>query len=229
MEHAKENPIKESKMEECTLEERSFEECAIVCGAPILDDEWLKAQLSRYCYIIAADSGFDHLKRIGRTPNLLMGDFDSLKSDLPKKCPIVRFSSHKDDTDYGICLRECQKEGFQRVAVFGAWGKRADHSFAAIAASYQALKGGLTVTIYNKDSTFYFVNRALSIRKTAAYVSVFPLGGGATVSLEGFEYPLSAAKLLPCDPLGVSNHVTEDFGNITVHSGTVLVIVQNDI
>ena len=224
MEHAKENPIKE-----CAMEEGTLEECAIVCGAPISDDDWLKAQLSRYRYIIAADSGFDHLKRIDKTPNLLMGDFDSLKSDLPKECPIVRFPSHKDDTDYGICLRECQKEGFTSAAVFGAWGKRADHSFGAIAASYQALKNGFSVTIYNLDSTFYFVNRTLSLKKTSAYVSVFPLGGGSTVSLEGFEYPLSDAKLLPCDPLGVSNHITEDSGNITVHSGTVLVIVQNDI
>ena len=214
MEHQKDNKITK---------------CAIVCGGPISDYDWLGNQLSRYRYIIAADSGFNHLKQISRFPDLLMGDFDSLKGDLPQNCSIVRFPSHKDDTDYGICLRECKNRGYSQVAVFGAWGNRADHSFAAVAASYQALKCGLEVTIINKSSTFYFIDNTLSLKKTPAYVSVFSLGGGATVSLDGFEYPLTAAELLPCDPLGVSNHIIADVGVIAVHSGVVLVIVQDNI
>ena len=53
--------------------------------------------------VIAADGGYAYLKRLGREPDVLMGDFDSLK-EIPQR-ELIRHSPIKDDTDMALAGR----------------------------------------------------------------------------------------------------------------------------
>ena len=58
-------------------------------------------------------------------------------------------------------------------------------------------------------------------------VSLVPVGGDATVTLEGFDYPLDRG-VLPADAcLGLGNHVAAaGAARIVVHDGTVVALVE---
>ncbi|MBQ9247282.1 MAG: thiamine diphosphokinase, partial [Ruminococcus sp.] len=51
-------------------------------------------------YIIAADKGYDVALSLGLTPDLVVGDFDSLGS-APDAENVVRLQVRNDDTDVG--------------------------------------------------------------------------------------------------------------------------------
>ena len=57
-------------------------------------------------------------------------------------------------------------------------------------------------------------------------VSLAPFGAGATVTLEGFEYPLRRGTL-PADAcLGLGNHVAVADPRVVVHEGTAIALVE---
>lgn len=201
--------------------------CAIVCGAPIENKAWFSYEIKVYDFIIAADSGYDHLNSIGVPPDVLIGDMDSI-NNIPDDIQCYKFPVKKDLTDFSICLEYCLNNNFENIDVYGAWGSRADHSLAAIFAMLQYSKKGLTIRIINELSQFIIVSDTVKIPKNNGYVSVFSLDGTAYgVTLKNFEYPLHNFDLVSCSPLGVSNRIIADFGEISVDKGYLLVIIQN--
>ena len=81
--------------------------------------------------ILAADGGYRALYRLGTTPDLLLGDFDSLgDAPLPPNLPVLRFPARKDDTDTGLALRHGLMLGFRDFALYGCAGGRTDHLLA---------------------------------------------------------------------------------------------------
>lgn len=201
--------------------------CAIVCGAPIGNLLWLKEQLKGYECIVAADSGYDHLSQIGITPNILIGDLDSI-SAVPKDVEIIKYPSKKDVTDFSICLEYCLGKKLSDVDVYCAWGNRADHSLASVFTMLEYHKQGMNIRIISEKSEMFFVNNKHVLPRHDGYVSIFPLDCDAEVSLTGFEYPLNNYLMKSCSPLGVSNSIVENFGEISVKSGSVLVILQKE-
>ena len=69
--------------------------------------------------VLAADGGYRALCSLGYTPDLLLGDFDSLGDlPLPPDLPVPRFPARKDDTDTGLALRHGLDRGFRDFALF---------------------------------------------------------------------------------------------------------------
>lgn len=64
----------------------------------------------KYDYIIAADSGLEHLLDLGLKPNLILGDYDSLDSKIYDQIRddenIIKYPRKKDYTDTEIALRK---------------------------------------------------------------------------------------------------------------------------
>ena len=201
--------------------------CAIVCGAPIENKAWLSNEIREHDFIIAADSGYDHLVSIGVSPNVIIGDMDSI-CNTPDNIKCYKYPVKKDLTDFSICLEYCLNNNIENIDVYGAWGNRADHSLAAIFAMLQYSKKGLRIRIINESALFIIVSNTIKIPKNNGYVSVFSLDGTAYgVTLKNFEYPLQDFDLNCCSPLGVSNRIIGDYGEITVNKGFLLIVIQN--
>lgn len=179
-------------------------------------------------YVIAADGGFESLKKQGITPNIIIGDFDSLEN-IPSGIAVIRHSAEKDDTDMELAAQYAIESGFDEIFIFGALGGRTDHTIANIQLLTALSKQGIKSTIIGEDEFFFAVtNGTLDINGSlGSLVSVFCMGDRAIgVSLAGMKYPLTDA-VLTCDkPLGVSNKLIFNMGTVTVKNGTLLVIVN---
>ena len=90
--------------------------------------------------VVACDSAVDAFRRaFGRMPDVAIGDFDSIESDIPANAVINRDPS-SNDLSKAIAL--CRKEGWADPVVVGATGRREDHSIGNI---YRALEAQLRV------------------------------------------------------------------------------------
>jgi len=203
-----------------------IEKVAIVCGGVVSELDWLKDNLVKYDYIIAADSGYDYCNKCGILPQLFIGDFDSVKSTVDSTIEKITLPSKKDNTDFEICLKYCHDNGIRSVDVFGASGGRPGHSFAAVFSALAFFCKGIDITFYSEKSKMLFVDNSGKFPKTDEYYSIFALKRDAVITLKGFEYPLTDYRLEVCSPLGVSNKIISEYGEISLRSGTVLVIIE---
>ncbi|MCD7956439.1 MAG: thiamine diphosphokinase [Lachnospiraceae bacterium] len=176
--------------------------------------------------LIAADGGYRHLQSLGRKPDVLLGDFDSLEV-VPEHEHLIRHSPIKDDTDMALAVAYAQKEGYRTFFLYGGLGGRLDHTLANIQLLTGMSKEGLEGYLIGEDSVITAVTDGkLSFPETASgMVSVFCMGASATGVYErGLKYSLEDA-ILTCDrALGVSNEFTGEKSSIAVRSGTLLIM-----
>ena len=181
--------------------------------------------------VIAADGGYTTLAKRGIVPDLLVGDFDSLKQ-IPEDVPRKAYRPEKDDTDMALALEEGIARGYRSFAFYdGASGGRADHTHANLQILGGASKkwAGLQDGMPPPTMCMPLPNGSLRAPKgkSGRVVSVFCHGNRADgVTLRGLKYPLTDAVLTSDRPLGVSNETTGEDAVITVKTGTLLVYVM---
>ena len=146
----------------------------------------------------------------------------------PLNVMLPMVSVEKDVTDTVAAFYEGVKRGFKSFVLFGGTGGRFEHTYANVSLMAKATKEGCSFTIVDDMHIFRCVfNSTIKIkRKDNQQVSVFAYGGIASgVTEKGFHYSLENYDLDPLNGcLGTSNHVVDDFGEITVENGTIIVI-----
>ena len=193
-----------------------------------LDTEVIDFNPSENDLIIAADGGYNTLKKLNIKPDLVVGDFDSL-GKIPENENIIKHPVKKDDTDTLLAIKIGLEKGYKRFSVYGAIGGRLDHTVATIqSASYVAENGGTayindgnrTVTAI-KNSTIKFTSDA------KGYISIFALSGVAKgVTIKGLLYELKDAEITPSFPIGVSNEFLNKDSEISVNDGVLTIIFE---
>ena len=203
--------------------------CVIIGSVPE-ENEKLVREYTKNSYVICADGGWDTARRCGITPDLIVGDFDSVEEELPKNVEVIRLSTHKDDTDMMYAIKEGFRRGYAAFILIGAvGGERFDHSVANLSALlFIATHGGKGAIVSSDCEVFLITEGRLTLTEMkGSTLSVFPFGGPfCTVSYQGLEYPLTRHSLYANEPIGVSNRIVEDRAEIFLHEGNALVIVQ---
>ena len=177
-------------------------------------------------YIIAADNGYTSLISRGITPDLVVGDFDSLGS-VPNHPNVLISPAEKDDTDMMIAVKQGLKRGYKDFIIDGGLGGRLDQTLANIQilayivendAHGTLLGSGFHITAV-KNGSIEFDSGASGI------ISIFSNGDRAEgVTLAGLKYPLNDATLTSEYPIGVSNEFTGAHATVSVRNGTLVII-----
>ena len=178
-------------------------------------------------FIIAADAGYLHLKKLEITPDLLVGDFDSLEA-IPKCKEILRFKPEKDLTDTTIAVSQAVKRGYRKIIICGALGgKRPEHSLANLQTAAELAKNGMEIYLTDGVNVIRVIhNSKIEFdENNSGYISVFSLTEKSRgVTLSGLKYPLNDAILSYCVPLGVSNEFIKGTkSTVSVSDGTLAV------
>lgn len=175
--------------------------------------------------LIAADAGFAHLQALGITPDVVVGDFDSLGTP-PEHPAVLQTPVVKDDTDTITAVRLGLEQGYRHFRLYGTLGgDRLDHTLANIqtlgflldhgAHGWLIGRGEILTAIRNESYAF-----PADCRGT---LSVFAIGGEAVgVAEQGLQYTLEDATLSPFIPLGVSNAFIGQPATVSVKNGTLL-------
>ena len=179
------------------------------------------------CFVFGADQGAAYCLKNDIRINVAVGDFDSVSEEektliKAKAARYVELPVHKDDTDTARALM-LAGENFASITILGGIaGDRIEHFIANVAL---LRKKPNNLFLEDDDSLcFALSNGVVEVKSAEAeYVSLFALDD-AKISLVGFEYPLEHHLLVRGDPLGVSNRLKEDKGQIHVESGLLLVI-----
>ena len=174
--------------------------------------------------VIAADGGFRHTEKLGITPQIVLGDFDSL-GYTPEGANV--FPVEKDDTDAMLAVRRGLSLGCREFLLYGSLdGPRLDHTAANIQTLQYLCDQGAWGYLIGRD-TLVTVVREGGIAFAAGAegtVSVFCHGAPARgVNLRGLYYPLTNGTLTSGFPLGVSNEFTGKAAEISVEEGSLLV------
>ena len=142
--------------------------------------------------MVCCDGGADEYIRRGHTPDVIIGDGDSLSDENRRKFGhILHRISDQETNDQTKAVNFLLAKGKRRIAIIGATGKREDHTLGNISLLIDYLRAGADVRTYTDYGIF------IPCRSTRT----FPSHPGQRVSIinftahglhgKGLVYPLS--------------------------------------
>lgn len=195
--------------------------CVIFCAGEF---EGLAEPLDG-AFVIAADGGYVHTQRLGVTPDVILGDFDSL-GFVPQGANV--HPVEKDDTDAMLAIREGLKAGCTDFVIYGALdGPRLDHTIANLQSLLFLAAHGARGTLVGLQNIITTVQNETAVFPAdfAGTVSVFCMGRPTEgVTIRGLKYELEDGVLTADYPLGVSNQFSGRESRVTAKNGCVLVL-----
>lgn len=204
--------------------------CIIIANGDINNYTWHKSQLQDADFILCADGGTRHAVSMGIVPNVVLGDFDSLSSDIKSalsntSCQFVRYPEEKDMTDTELALKYCLGMNPEEIIFMGSLGTRYDHSLANILLLSE-VPPQIRVKIINEQNEIMLLKEKLYLHGIPGdIVSIVPLSREIIgVSTRGLKYMLRNDTLCRGTSRGVSNEMVGAEAMIEIMEGVALVI-----
>ncbi|MCP4309424.1 MAG: thiamine diphosphokinase [bacterium] len=194
----------------------------------------LAEQLDKPDWIVAADSGLDQANRLGLTPDLVIGDMDSvqpasLAAAESAGIKIKRHPEDKDATDLELAIDAVTTAGFGRATIIGGTGGRMAHTMAnamlllqerSIELDWLTSRARTTALRSGQERTYLGTNGPL--------LSVLATGGPALCHSTGLKWPLADSPLLPGSTRGISNEIIDNAAIVGVSDGQALIIHERN-
>lgn len=196
----------------------------IIGNGTVSDYELIRSIIKEDDFIICADGGYNHAKKAGIVPDLVIGDFDS---SVKPANDIERFvyPVQKDFTDGELCVKYACEHGFEEIVMLGMTGSRMDHTLTDMLLLAQCKKG----CIIDDNNEIYLLRDKFVIEnKKGMTLSIIPVNSDLCgLYAKGLEYPLNGDTLYFGESRGNSNVITEDYCEITAKSGMGFIIINS--
>ncbi len=177
--------------------------------------------------IICADGGVNNAKKIGVTPDFIIGDLDSADSSIldfykNTKTKVIK-DTNQDKTDLELALSLAESLDPHEILILGAIGDRIDHTLANILC-LNKIKPGIKAQIIDDKNTVELVDKKIDIvGNKDDIVSVIPLTDVSGLSYTGLKW-LVSDKHTKFGWFGISNRLTQNNATISLSEGKLLVI-----
>lgn len=203
----------------------------VFANGDMADLDWVRPLLDEATVVISANGGTTHLMALGRVPDLVIGDLDSLPGDVRSwlngsTARIISFPPAKDETDLELALIHAAEVYQGEIWLFGVLGGRLDQTLANILLLAHPALQGKKVLLLNRYERAWLMTAETEINGSPGdTVSLIPLGGDAHVSsTTGLHWPLQDEWLGFGQARGLSNVMTAAKATVTVKSGRLLCI-----
>ena len=192
------------------------------------------ALLSGAELVIAADSGAQWLQGHGVSPDLIIGDMDSIDPGLLARMAaegveVERHPVDKDASDVELAISRALAAGASDVVIIGALGgERLDHELANVLLLVDRRWDGVELSMARGATTaraLHGGNRHELAGAAGDLVTLLPIEGDATgVRTDGLRYPLVGETLKSGRSRGLSNEVAHAPASVSLEGGTLLII-----
>lgn len=148
--------------------------------------------LSESAFVVCCDGAANEYIARGHTPDVIIGDGDSLSPD-NKMCfaPIILQIADQETNDQTKAVQYLQSKGYRKIAIVGATGKREDHTLGNISLLIDYMKSGIEVRTFTDYGVFIPVKDSQTFASHAGQqVSILNFGAKGLKG-EGLVYPLS--------------------------------------
>jgi thiamine pyrophosphokinase len=177
--------------------------------------------------VVAADGGANTCSRFGVTPDVIIGDLDSVTPRTLRRFrqSLLLYVDRQDTTDLEKAIEYLIANAIPEAVIVGADGRRVDFTLGNFSVLWK-YRGRIRLTIVGDGWYGVPVQDRLALDvQVGTVVSILPFGPARGVTLRGFRYPLRGATLRVGE-VGVSNEVRSRPASVAVASGALLVIVR---
>lgn len=183
--------------------------------------------------LIAADGGTQHCQELGLRPDVVIGDMDSISSDLRETLDKqgTRFIVHprdKDETDLELALKYAIDQGGREILLLGLLGGRLDQTLTNLllltrpewhSARLTAADGPDFAVLLRSGESF---SAGIRPGDTLSLIALSQEVSGVTT--QGLRWSLEKATLKFGSTLGVSNEANADRAEVRIEAGQLLVV-----
>jgi thiamine pyrophosphokinase len=203
----------------------------VVAGGTPDDLPESAAVLGQFDMIVCADGGVYNARRLGLSPDVVVGDMDSLGEQdrallQATGCRILVHPVAKDETDLELALLWCRDDGAHDVTVVGGLGGRPDHALANQLLLADQRFRTLNITLRSREWAVQLSRGDTWLHgKIGDTVSLIPLSERVSgVVTDGLLYPLRNETLRRGPARGVSNSMLAPDAHVHFERGLLFVM-----
>lgn len=179
--------------------------------------------LCRGKFKIAVDGGYAFFRRSGVRPDVLIGDFDSLKripAQLPRQTEVVRHPVNKNKTDGHLALDLSLKLGAKSIDIVMPSVGEIDHFLGSIMLLdlFKSARRKLALRVINYDLELRLLSdESLTVANARGdKLSLVPISARVRYSCSGTEYDVRNLSLRRGDSLALRNRIDSRRARIKV-------------
>jgi len=188
----------------------------------------LKEAINESEYFIAADGGGNVARRLNMIPDIVIGDMDSYVIEKKEEAEIIH-DPDQETNDLEKSLKHAIKLKSTDVVVFGAVGKRLDHTLKNLSVLCRFNSSFSSLVFRDRHGEIFLLpERFVRTFPVGTTLSLFPISGIAEgVTTKGLAYPLVNEALENGVRDGTSNKTIRPEIEITHKKGDLLLFVAS--
>lgn len=195
-------------------------------------EDWQKEKVILFCqtadFIIAADNGLSLLHQFNITPDLIIGDMDSVSSVLLQHypdIPVEKFPAKKDFSDAELAIKKAITLNPGEIILLAVTGNYFDHSYAAIINLFRNYQPGIEIKIITSNSLIFPIKKKTNLlHLKGRRFSLFPISDIKNFSMQGAQYQFPKKNLKVTD-YSLSNVIVQEKLEINLEKGMLFCVL----
>ena len=182
-------------------------------------------------FIICADGGTRHALALGLTPNLIIGDMDSIEKQAWENLqianiPVELYPRDKNETDLELAIVRAIELEPKEIIIIAALGGRLDQTLGNLALLTDIRLSTFDARLDDGAEEIFFCRDQAQIHgRSGDVISLIPWGNPVHgIQTQGLKWMLDHESLYPEKTRGISNELLGETASIKISSGNLLVI-----
>lgn len=180
--------------------------------------------------LIGCDAGAQKIFELGRKPDVIIGDFDSLNQAPAKDIKTIKHPTDKDYTDSHAAINYALEKGVKEIILTGFLGTRTDHLLGNIFLLNRPEFSAANLKIVEGNQEIYIITGQVEIKGNPGdVISFIPIFKDVQAKFSsGLKYDLAKYTLSMKGNTGISNEFIETSASVNINNDTLLVVQETN-